>query len=159
VKKSHFNKRMQKIYTKSLKSRLIKHVAMFMGICYMLNLFQHQINPALHGLAHIFESANNLISHQQTSNGIYEDHGHTEHVLYQIDHEHEIIDFVDSLLEHEDDTEETILVESKVDKHINETTYKKKGFFEFRILQTFSTYTKKLENGHPLKAKEPPRAV
>lgn len=153
---------MQKTKAKSLKSKLLKHVAMFMGICYLLNLLQYQINPALHALAHIFESANNLSSHQQTYNDDHDEHGHDEHILLEFDHEHTLIDFVDSLFgtnDHEDDTEESILVESKVDKHVNLKTYRKKVLTTFLNKQPFFAYTTKAEKGHPLKAKEPPRAI
>lgn len=149
-------------FINGLKPLFIKHMAIFMTICYALNLFQHQINPILHTLTHSFEAPVGLISHETISNNDYEIHGHYDHKIANTTHEHKILNFIDSLFnknDKEDHREDSILVESKVDKHLTKEHYKKQPFCEYQNLQNYCEIVKKSNKGYPHRNEQPPKFV
>lgn len=132
-----------------------------MAICYVFNLLQHQINPVIHSLAHSFENKISVIAHQTISAGEFDSHHLGEHVVMNNTHEHELIELIESILDSNDSdggTEESLLVQSKVDKHISLTAID--SHFSSRIQET-STYwstLRKCKKGYLLESEEPPKA-
>jgi len=147
-------------YSKGLKPRFIKQMAMFMGICYMMNLLQYQISPILHSISHVLEIPDNMISHHSMSSSEYEIHDQGEHGAMQISHEHGIIDLLDSILEsskEEHSSDETIFSELKFDKHLSDEKYIKGRSFETKKIKLFLQRPQKLKRGHLQIFQEPPQ--
>lgn len=151
---------MQIGFLKGLKPKFIKQMALLMSICYVLNLLQFQISPALHSISHILEAPENMISHHSESSSEYEMHLHGDHNALQEAHEHEIIDLLDSILESSKDqnnSDETLLSELKFDKHIRIEIYQKKVVFETEKSQPFFQKPHKSKKGHFEILEKPPQ--
>lgn len=126
-----------------------------------MNLLQYQINPILHTLSHSLESPIDIMAHQASSDNEVEVHGHSEHRTLETLHEHALIDFIASIFEarnHENGAEETLLVESKVDKHITKDQGLKKIFFTHRSPKSFLAKTQKSARGHAGVRPKPPQS-
>lgn len=116
---------MQKRLLKGLKPIIVKQLALLIGICYLVNPLHQQINKAFHELSHILETPDYIMSHgsitiEDESYGHNDDHFHID----ALEHQHLIIDFIESLIaaaDENDGSENSIVKQTKLDKHI--TTY------------------------------------
>lgn len=151
---------MQKSKIENRKQRFIKHLSMLLLVFYVLNLLQFQISPVLHSISHILEAPKNMMSHHSIAASKYEIHNHGDHYAMQNTHEHEIIDLLDSILEPskgDNNTDETILLELKFDKHLNVEKYQKKVALETKKSKPFLEGPQKSKRGHFEILQEPPQ--
>jgi len=150
---------MPKGFTKGLKPLLIKRLALLMGICYLMNPLQQQIKTIFHTISHAIEVPNSVMGHNSNSEND-EIHGHHAHQTDAIQHDHSLIDLIDSVLSASNenkDSEDSILIEIKIDKHI--TTYQF-ALFENLALEKLSNFwapKEKQKRGYFQNEKEPPQ--
>ena len=131
---------MPKGFTKGLKPLIIKQLALLIGICYLLNPLQNQINEVFHVVSHALETPNYIISHD--SNTIYEhqSYEHSYHRFGDLDHDHLLVDFINSVLEasnDNEDSEDSILTQTTIDKHLNTYQFQIPACFNFDIPPKF----------------------
>lgn len=145
---------------KGLKPQFIKHLALLMSLCYLLNPLQNQINTILHGISHGLEAPSSLLSHKvgsKTSSEVHENHSHDDR---NIEHEHPIVDLIDSIFEasnQNDDSDHSQLIEIKWDKHINTFHFTSIIKFEIKIVKGYFPLTEKLKKGYSKRLEEPPQ--
>ncbi len=145
---------------KDLKTLLIQRLAFIMAVFYMLSPFQQQISTAVHGISHDLglpdyvmthasdAAADNLVTHQ-----------YGEHRTSQIVHEHQIIDFIQNLLQDSSNSSEQsdpLLPNKSIDKHLVILSYSLVK--EFRLEQHINSVSpeQNVRNGHPQLWLEPP---
>ena len=113
---------MQNGFLKGLKPQFIKSMALIMGVCYLMNPLQNQISNLLHTLSHELSQPASVLSHQQTTTENQKIHSNHDHDERGFDHEHKVLDLVNSIFEASDtdnDSDESQLVKVKYDKHIS----------------------------------------
>ncbi len=140
---------------------LIKWVAVLMSLCYVLSPLNDQIGNIMHSLSHELQAPNFLISHASPHNDhslkVHQDHTNATN---ETDHEHALIEFVQNLLEstnqHEQFPEERGLSVTKIDKHLNNTSYFLISFTKNDLEYNTHYRNKKLLKGHPRILYSPP---
>lgn len=143
---------------KGLKPLLIKRLALLMGICYLVNPLHQQINSVFHNVSHALEIPDYIMSHD--SNYEHESYGHTDYQIGNLNHDHEIVDFIDSVFDASDEdggSEDSMLTEIKIDKHITTYQFQFQNNFNIAIFQNFWLSQEKLESGYLKRLKEPPQ--
>lgn len=150
---------MLKGFTKGFKPLFIQRLALLIGICYLMNPLQQQIKTIFHTISHAIEVPNSVMGHN--SNSVNDQlHGHYDHQIDEKQHDHSLIDIIDSVLtasNESNDSEESILIESKIDKHI--TTYQFELFESLTLnqLHNFWALKEKQKSGYFEHLKEPPQ--
>ena len=89
---------MRKGLSKGLKPKIIKHLALLMSCCYLLGPVQHHVTTILHEIAHGLEMPSSVLSHNSAG---YDEEVHQahKHEIVTVDHDHELIDLVDTIFE------------------------------------------------------------
>jgi len=131
-----------------------------MGICYLLNPVHKQVNAFFHNISHAIEIPNYVMSHDSSLDSEHQSEGHTSHQVVQNSHNHEIVDFINSIFEasnQDNDSEDSILTEIKIDKHLTTYQIQLKECFSFKILQKNWLPSKKLTLVYLNQLKEPPQ--
>lgn len=134
---------------------------MLIGICYLMNPLQNEINYALHTLSHTFEAPNSLLSHD-FSNEKSKEHQIHQHNRSVILHNHEIIDFINNALqsdenhEHSNDNQSIVV---KIDKHLVSYLYRVNTPNKIDSEHSFWSTDLKSKNGFLTKPVEPPQLV
>lgn len=150
---------MTRAFLKGLKPLLMKRLALLMGICYLASPLQQQITSVFHSVSHVLETPDYVMGHSSKAQNDTL-HTHNEHSSHVYQHNHSLIDFIDSIWEasdHSEHDENSILADIKVDKHL--TTY------QFEIVKTFITKTthqfwggrEKQKKGYFENLKKPPQ--
>lgn len=151
---------MQKGFIKGLKPLFIKRLALFMGICYLLNPLQNQISFIFHEVSHALEIPDYIISHGQNSSYEQQVHGHSDSHIEGIDHDHGIIDLIASFLaasnEH-DGSEDSMLPKIKFDKHFTTYQFQLQKYIESIATQKNWTFSKNTEVVYLKRLEEPPQ--
>ena len=109
-----------------------------MGICYLVNPLHQQINSVFHNVSHALEIPDYIMSHD--SNYEHESYGHTDYQIGNLNHDHEIVDFIDSVFDASDEdggSEDSMLTEIKIDKHITTYQFQFQNNFNIAIFQNF----------------------
>lgn len=150
---------MSKGFIKGLKPLFIQRLALLIGICYLMNPLQKQIKTIFHTISHAIEMPGSVMSHNSHAINSEID-VHSDHETVVLKHDHKYIDLIDAVLfasNENNDNEDSILIEIKLDKHI--TAYQFQLFENLKIaeLHHFWMLKAKLKNGYLKKLKEPPK--
>ncbi len=127
-------------FTKGLKPKLIKHMALLVSICYLVNPLQQQISMVLHEISHDLEFPHYVMSHETNLNTNSEIHLKHSHHVVTSDHEHNLIDFIDTLfqgLDESNPSNDSLFTEIKWDKHISSYGLKLPGNFKIIMANNF----------------------
>ena len=150
---------MQKGFINGLKPIFIQRLALLIGICYLLNPLQQQMNTLLHAVSHGLTSPNYVMAHDLDSE-TNKSHGHYDHPADVVQHSHSLIDVIDAIFTASNESgksEDSALIEIKIDKHI--TSYPLQLHKDQYLKPTFNFWmliSKSLE-GHLEKLKKPPQ--
>lgn len=118
---------------KGLKPLLIRYLAFVIGFCYLANPFHQQIRTVFHEISHLIESPETVLSHNTSfDHGEHlTEHSHDHHSFgvdledfATTDHQHTLLDLIDSLLDGSDQQhpgEDYFSFLLKWDKHITST--------------------------------------
>lgn len=162
-----FNSRMEKSkHQKGLKPFAIKSMALLMGICYLANPLHEQIRTVFHGISHLVDAPGTILDHPPFSNP--HEHGLQEHGLHQSgehrlaskDHEHTVLDLIDSLFDtsdKQDPENDTLLPILKWDKHITSSTYTLPHIHPIATSQKHLAMEQKVRKGYAALPDEPPQ--
>lgn len=151
---------MQQGITKGLKTLSLKWVALLIGVCYLTNPLHQQINTVLHTLSHSLEIPDYIISHDSVVGLEYTNHGHNEHVIDKTQHDHAVLDFINIVFKtskEKDGSDETLLSETKLDKHICTYQFQLMNCVEIKIPQSFFSTKNKSLKGYFKNPEEPPK--
>lgn len=127
---------MQKGFLKGLKPLFIKRLAMLIGICYLLNPLQKQISFVFHEISHAFEMPDYIMSHNSNSSYEHKVSEHLDSRIGDVNHDHEIVDFIDSAFaasNNHDGSEDSLLNEVKIDKHITSYQFQLQKHIDINI--------------------------
>ncbi|MEP3209522.1 MAG: hypothetical protein ABJN95_10055 [Maribacter sp.] len=150
---------MQKGFLKGLKPLIVQRLALLIGICYLMNPLHQQINSVFHEVSHALETPDYIMSHKSATLA-HESHSHNDYQIDTLQHEHLLIDFIDSLFaasDENDGSDDSVLTQIKIDKHITTYQYHLQKEFNFRLLQKFWMALEKSETGYLSRLKEPPQ--
>lgn len=150
---------MQKGFLKGLKPLIVQRLALLIGICYLMNPLHQQIKSVFHEVSHALETPDYIMSHNASTLD-YESHSHNDYQIDTLRHEHQLIDFIDALFaasEENDGSEDSVLTQIKIDKHIATYQFHLQKDFDFRLLQKFWMPLEKSEAGYLQRLKEPPQ--
>ena len=150
---------MPKGFAKGIKPLFLQRLALLIGICYLMNPLQPQIKSIFHTISHAIEVPNSVIGHDSNSEN-EEVHGHFEHEIADLQHDHTLIDLLDTVLTASNETkdaDDSLIIEIKIDKHI--TTCKYQLFANPTVVESnkFWLPKEKLKSGYLQNQKEPPR--
>lgn len=152
---------MQKSSKKGLKPYLIKYMALFVGLLYLTNPIHRQIHTVFHEISHLLEAPETLLSHHShTIEHNQGNHKDGEHILAGADHQHILLDLMDSLLDTSDKqnpADDTTLTLIKCDKHIGSQDYTLPKIIPFNTSQNRLMVEQKIRLGHFYIVKEPPQ--
>lgn len=152
---------MQNGFLKGLKPQFIKSMALIMGVCYLMNPLQNQIRNLLHTLSHELSQPASVLSHQQTTTENQKIHSNHDHDERSFDHEHKVLDLVNSIFEASDtdnDSDESQLVKVKYDKHISTHVLEMPLPWIFKLNKDVPRKNHSLITIYLKKSKEPPRS-
>lgn len=143
-----------------LKKLLIQRLAFIIAVFYMLSPFQQQLSTVLHSLSHDLSLPDYVMTHSRdfTSENI-ETHQYGDHRTGEINHEHQIIDFVQSLLENASENEhqpDPIIPGKTIDKHLVIYSNTLKNEFNLELKNIPVTPQQNTCNGHTNLWQEPP---
>lgn len=144
-----------------LKPQIIKYMAMLMGICYLMNPLQQQVNTVLHTIAHKLTPPASIASHQNVHSQ-FAVHQSPDHYAPNSEHDHKIVDLVNTIFEasnDDDDQSESDFVDNKWDKHISSSRFKFINPEKTAESKAFWITKNHLINGHSKKSKEPPQKL
>lgn len=147
---------------KGLKPFILKYMALIMGICYLANPMHRQISSVFHEISHVLESPDAILTHPQQANHDHRTHKNGEHRLANTDHQHILLDLMDSILDASDDQhpeDDTALILIKCDKHIGSglSTLPKK--IPITTSQNTIAVEQKVKIGYLDHPEEPPQIV
>ncbi len=148
-------------FTKGLKPKLIKQMALLMSICYLVSPLQEHISMVLHEVFHGLEMPTSLLSHttyEQSSMQVHEQH---EHEYVSLEHEHPFIDLVNTVLDASNEnhgSEEVPFNKVKLKKHITSDILVIPTKFKKEFAGEFFTLKMELNTGHPKELDAPPKS-
>lgn len=148
-------------FLKEFRPILVKWIAVLMGICYLMAPLHQQIGTVLHSVSHFFEMPGHIMSHDSfLDHDSFKKHKHMEHEIGGTDHDHGIIDFLDSIFKasnDEDDSQDALTTKIKIDKHYVETQYLGQKHFDLNQSNDFSEIVCKYSDGYSNELYDPPR--
>ncbi|WP_298553765.1 hypothetical protein [uncultured Algibacter sp.] len=136
---------------------------MALSICYAFGPSHNEINKLLHILTHQLEMPDTVLVHSNL-NDLEHDDVHFFKNEQKGLHNHKVLEILDNILEasnSESDSENSELVNQKIDKHIRVKKRLKKQvlFLSLQIEQTFLFNPRKIQEGFIKKTIEPPQMV
>jgi len=148
---------------KGLKPFAIKFMALFIGICYLANPMQQQIRTVFHEIAHLLEAPEILLSHHTHSTAhSHDNHEEGEHALVTADHQHTLLDWMDSIFDASDDRhseDDTVLLLIKCDKHLGSQGIILPKIVPLTSSQNSIAIAQKAKTGYLAPPEEPPQVV
>lgn len=151
---------MQTGLIKGLKPILIKRLAMFIGVCYLLNPLHDQLNDVLHVISHGIEIPDYIIEHPSPEVSEHHFDDHHQHKALSENHEHLLIKTIDFIFATSNDHEgsnEKVPGQLKIDKHITSFSYQQMPFFLHKIKHLFLNPFLKIKEGYKKAKENPPR--
>ena len=133
---------------------------MFMGICYLANPLHEQIGSVFHEISHLLEPPNSIIAHSSLADHENAAHPYHEHEELQSNHDHSIIETLNSIFGASDDTEssnEPLVTKIKFDKHITTDHYETRCTVSFITQHSFGTSDEKVKKASIDVLGEPPQ--
>jgi len=153
---------MQSRKSKGLKPLLVKYAAMLMGICYLINPLQQQVYDVIHVISHTFASPNHILSHDVGHAQNLNVHKSPNHLSDELDHEHKLIDIVQTIFEasgEEDYPQDDFLVKVKCDKHLVSNRIILSSQTMVLLVNHFPHLLEELKKGYLNKWQEPPQKI
>lgn len=145
------------------KKLLIQRLALAIAVVYLLSPLQHHIGDVLHSLSHDLSLPDYVMTHARgSSKEFINAHQYADHRTGEIVHEHEILDFVQSLLQDGVDNEQSPdpnLPSTSIDKHLVLYGYKLAYVCNFENLDIPVVRRQNTCNGHSQLWQEPPISV
>lgn len=151
---------MQNRISNGLKPKLVKQMAMLLSMCYLLGPLQPQLTLLLHELSHGLEMPAYVLSHETTTYDYIEVHEEHQHDNRKADHDHELIDLVNTIFEASNDRDEPDKVpttETKVKKHTPSKVLVVFSNFLEKTPEAFFSFKTTLNLGHLKKPDVPPQ--
>lgn len=139
-----------------MKKVLIQRLALIIAVVYLLSPFQQQISSVLHSLSHDLSLPDYVMTHSRENP---QSHQYGDHRTNKINHEHQFIDFVQSLLEDSGDNEQQpdpYTPAKSVDKHLVQYTYTLVDEIYFEQKNIAMPAEQNIRNGHSHLWQEPP---
>ncbi len=138
-------------------------MALLMGICYLTNPMHREIRTVFHEISHLLEAPETLLSHHSHSTGHdHDNHEDGEHTLVTANHQHTLLDVMDSIFDASDEQnteDDTALVLIKCDKHISSQYVILPKTFPFITSQNTSALEQKVKIGYLVHPEEPPQIL
>jgi len=148
---------------KGLKPFAIKFMALCMGICYLANPMHEQIRTAFHEISHLLEAPKTPLSHHSHGTGHdYDDHEGGEHTMVTADHQHTLLDLMDSIFDASDEQnpeDDTVLLLIKCDKHISSQYVIQPKIVPLTTSQNTKAVEQKVKIGYLAHPEEPPQIL
>ncbi|MCW5515235.1 hypothetical protein [Muriicola sp. Z0-33] len=143
-----------------MKTWLIKRLAFIIAVFYLLSPFQQQLSTVLHNLSHDLSLPDYVMTHASefSEEGVYS-HQYGQHRTSKIVHEHQIIDFVQSLLQNtsENNSQSDPLVPGKsIDKHLVAFKYTLENQSVLELENSILTPERNVLKGYSSLWQEPP---
>ena len=142
-----------------IRKRLIKAMAIFMGIFYLIGPLNKQVYHILHTVSHSFAPPTQIIGHSTHTTTQEKVHVFHDHKMQQAAHEHEVIGFVTDALEafqNPDQNTETLSPKHSIDKHITNFHYALDHRGNHTTKKVFSTRVEGVLKGYLKLWAEPP---
>ena len=139
---------------------MIKYLAVIMGICYLVAPMQHHVIHLLHDFSHAIEGAHQATFKGKAWGSLSSGHENHDHEMGEMNHHHHILDIVKLVFsdsDENDDSEESILFEFKIDKHIKTNELIKTLFLIVPHRADFDMLKLKLTSGFLKKSFRPPQ--
>ncbi|MGJ8732392.1 MAG: hypothetical protein ACSHW4_04580 [Cellulophaga sp.] len=139
----------------NIKQLLVQTIAISISLLYVLHPLQHQIKDGLHAISHAIEAQNTVATHSHSHTST-KAHSHS----HAIHHEHQIITFFNDLFgAPENDSNDSLVQEIKIDKHIADTyAYNIKNNTTLTINYIY-TSTNKTAKGYIAIVEKPPKSA
>lgn len=138
-------------------------MAMLMGICYVANPMHQQISSVFHEITHFLEAPQSLLSHHSHNTGHdHDDHEPGEHNVATADHQHTLLDLIDSIFDASDTQhpeDDTAISLTKWDKHLGSECIILPKTNPPTTSQYSISMEKKVRKGHSAHPEEPPQIV
>lgn len=140
-----------------------------MGICYLANPMHQQIRTVFHEISHLLKAPETLLSHPSHNTGYSHStgHGHDyhedgEHTMVTADHQHTLLDLMDSIFDASDEQhpeEDTALLLIKCDKHISSRHVILPKSFPLITSQNTNAMEQKVKIGYLAHPEVPPKIL
>ena len=121
---------MQSKKQKKIKYNVVKVVAFMTAICYIFGPAHVQIGNILHTISHNLKAPSYVIQHDQVDNIKFYEHVSYKYAAssYELDHQHEVIDFLDKIFDSasndgDNHQGESSVFEIKINEHIGSEKY------------------------------------
>ncbi len=153
---------MKNRFTQGLKPKLIKQIAMLMSICYLLGPLQPQLTLLLHEISHGLEMPNSVLSHDIQVFDYKEVHDSHKHDNTKVDHDHKLIDIVDSIFEASNenhDSEKAPKTKVELKKHTTSEVLAILPKFLEKVPKEFREFNMPLNLGHSKILDVPPQLL
>lgn len=141
---------------------LIKRLALFMGLCYLIGPLHQPLNAVLHEIVSSFESPNQVIGHHADidDNEIALRTGH-DHDMMEIQPGHSLVDFINMIFENSEkdkNSDQSKPDKLEIDKHL--TTSAQFLNHNVKPISGVANWMVHLglKKGHPIKWEEPPQS-
>lgn len=148
-------------FLKDFRPILIKGMAVLMGVCYLVAPLHQQIGTVLHSVSHFFEMPGHVMSHDSfLAHDSFKEHPHIAHEKRANDHDHGVLDFLDSIFEasnDEDDSQDGLTPQIKIDKHFVVTKHLVEKPFVLNRSNLFNEIVCKYSDGYSSELYNPPR--
>jgi len=146
--------------SKGSKPSISKAIIILMSLLYVLSPMRVEVSKLLHSIVHALEMPDVILTHSQKTD-TKPIHKSILHKNSIDEHNHEIIDFVDSVLAGatpENESSDLYITSHKIDKHIViEVDYEQNKATLFMPKNNFIEKEKKLYKGYLSGFKEPPK--
>ncbi|MEX0289491.1 MAG: hypothetical protein AB3N14_10320 [Flavobacteriaceae bacterium] len=141
------------------RERLLKAMAIFMGIFYLMGPFNQQLYQVLHTVSHSLAPPTQIIDHSKTGTSVERVHVFHEHKTQKTAHEHEVIEFVTTFLDGTQNQDQNTLplgTKYTIDKHLTTFQYKLKIPAIYTTKKEFNTKVDAIHGGYLSLWLEPP---
>ena len=153
---------MKRNKSKGLEPPVVKAIIVTMSLLYILSPLHMEISKLVHSISHAIEMPDTVLSHQNKT-AFIKTHNSFEHESVNVNHDHEILDFLETILEETNTKSEfpnTLSKPKNVDKHIRvieEFGEEKQLAFSKRTTRYFREKENKCCKGFSLCFGEPPK--
>lgn len=131
-----------------------------MGICYLLNPLHEEINILIHAVSHTLAAPAYVMTHDLDKTHENASYGHKDYPIDYVKQNNLLVDFIDSIfevLDESNDTDESLITKTKIDKHISTYAFQSQKSFEPDVEEKCWVSEEKLESGYLRFLKKPPQ--
>jgi len=174
-------------FVNNISSFLIKSIAIGISVLYLMGPLHKHVYTLLHNISHTFHSFE--IKNHVSINNHHSDHSHSteshtqankhtkkrelaieihddkysdHHEHSKKDHAHKLIDFIYSLFDTDsdsDDSQDSLLIKVKIDKHLVYTDSQKQNTSVIEYLKEYWIEKEELQKGYLNSIELPPKSV